>query len=335
MQFDARQRLPLAASALACVMAVSAPAWADRTARLDYVRAPGAESCSDEQTLRDQVAKRIGYDPFADAASETIAVRIEPLALPPQTFFVAHVSSLDDEGTPQGVRDLRTSGACSDLIDAVALAIGLAIGPHGPAPPPPSAPAAPPSTPSPPGAASPPATEPPEPNLPPSPFAPRVLGIDASAGGAASVGTAPRPTFGATVSVGFHGPSFAIDVEGRLETAASASAPGGGSVSSSLWVGSLVSCWTPGPWLLCGVAQVGRLHADGETSGAHDLAAIWVAAGARFGVQIPLGSRFAVRVRNDLVADLDRPTLVLHGLDAWRAPALADSLGTDLVVRFP
>ncbi len=67
--------LPFAA--IAGVLLLSAGrAAAAPTGRLVYSRAPGAESCADEATLRRSVAARVGYDPFFPWAKRTVVANL-------------------------------------------------------------------------------------------------------------------------------------------------------------------------------------------------------------------------------------------------------------------
>ena len=52
-------------------------ACAAPSARLVYVRGPGAERCPSEAAVRAAVSARLGYDPFFDWARETIFVEIQ------------------------------------------------------------------------------------------------------------------------------------------------------------------------------------------------------------------------------------------------------------------
>jgi hypothetical protein len=61
---------------------------------------------------------------------------------------------------------------------------------------------------------------------------------------------------------------------------------------------------------------------------------LWLAAGGRLGVLVPIWGKLLVRFHGDLVADLEPATLQLDGAGAWTAPPVAGSLGADLVVRF-
>lgn len=103
------------------------PARAAPTARLVYSRTAGAASCPDEGALRRAVSVRVGYDPFFGWARKTI---IANMSASPSRGFVARVMLVDEDGIAHGARELRTSGACAERLDPVALGIAIAIDPH-------------------------------------------------------------------------------------------------------------------------------------------------------------------------------------------------------------
>jgi hypothetical protein len=44
--------------------------------RLSYVLGPGAQRCPSEQTFRDEVARKMGYDPFTPSAPERVVITL-------------------------------------------------------------------------------------------------------------------------------------------------------------------------------------------------------------------------------------------------------------------
>jgi hypothetical protein len=56
---------------------VSVAASETASARLVYVRGPGAEDCPGEQAIRAAVGARLGYDPFLAWARDTMFVEIQ------------------------------------------------------------------------------------------------------------------------------------------------------------------------------------------------------------------------------------------------------------------
>ncbi|HTB78034.1 MAG TPA: hypothetical protein VK762_32540, partial [Polyangiaceae bacterium] len=155
-------------------------AGANPSARLVYVRGPGADLCPNEEAVRKAVATRLGYDPFFLSAPTTIFVE----ASRDGDHFAAVVKLVDDQGVERGTRHLQShTRDCGDLIGTLALTISLVVDPVSLAstPTPPDASAAPtmaPPTPPPtaPVASSPPATPPPVVTPPTAPERPQAAG---------------------------------------------------------------------------------------------------------------------------------------------------------------
>ncbi len=107
---------------LAARAASTAPASG---ARLVYSRSPEAASCPDEDALRRTVAARVGYDSFFPWAKRTVLATVSRR----DGAFVARVDLVDEQGIRHGGHELRTDGACGELLDPVALAVAIAIDP--------------------------------------------------------------------------------------------------------------------------------------------------------------------------------------------------------------
>lgn len=324
------------------VALVPASALATPSAHLVYSRAAGAESCADEQALRAAVAKRVGYDPFFPWAKQTVVATMERAL---DRGFVARVFLVDERGIRFGTREFHVEGECAELLDAAALAIAIAIDPQILAGPPDTQPA-PPADPSPtiqpprdaersPSAASPP---PADGVAPPPRSASTASGVrvSATAGIVGSVGVAPAPTVGAALGGGLRWRDASLSLEGRFDGASSAAAQGGGRVSSSLVLLTLAPCAHARSVFGCLLVQGGQLRATGDASdGTTEKSAAWWAAGARFGVAVPLGGgRTSLRVHTDVLVNLAPQTFEFNQLPAWTAPALAASLGVDVVLHF-
>jgi len=336
----ARARALALAVALAVLLGTSA-ARATPTARLVYSRSTDAESCPDEPALRHAVAARVGYDPFFPYATRTVVATLTRR----DGAFVATVDLVDERGIAHGARELRSTAGCSDLLDTVALTIAIAIDPQslaGPAPAPASAPApapapAPASAPAP---APAPALASAEPDrdmpTPRPPTSPRSTTVEASAGAVASLGVAPGPAVGVALGADLRWRLFSLGVEGRVDAPASKAAQGGGEVSSWLTVGALVPCAYYGPLMACALLQGGSMQSSATgVPDTHPRQVAWWAAGGRIGVLLPLGADLHLRLRTDVVADLQPATLELDGGSVWPAPAVAASFGADALLRFP
>jgi hypothetical protein len=81
--------------------------------------------------------------------------------------------------------------------------------------------------------------------------------------------------------------------------------------------------------------QTGAVFASGDAPGARSATFAWGAAGGRLGVMIPLGGRFLLRLRGDLLGDLSPPAYKMNGQTQWTASVVEGSFGVDAVVRFP
>jgi hypothetical protein len=303
-----------------------------------YSRSEDAGSCPGEEALRHAVASRVGYDPFFVYANRTIVASVTR----GRRGFQATVDLIDERGISHGARELHTEGDCADLLDAVALAIAIAIDPKSLSRPPseestvvpvPSPPAQPEAEPPPALPASEPVpVVPPRPSFPPErPPATTELSVGATA----AAGYAPKPAVGSTLSIGLRWHVFSLALEGRIDAPSSAAAWGGGSVSSWLLLGALSPCVHFERFFGCALLQGGSAQVAGNgvrNEGAESVP--WWAAGGRVGVYLPLGGSLLLRFRSDLVANLAPFTLQLNGQRAWNTPPIAGDAGVDLILRF-
>src|SRR5262245_16846140 len=89
--------------------------------RLDYLRRPGAMTCPPEQTLHDEVATRMGYDPFTLDAPDRIVATLSRSA----RGLVATVERFDKSGVrqwdPKTYDPLNVS--CEQLVRAMGIYI--------------------------------------------------------------------------------------------------------------------------------------------------------------------------------------------------------------------
>lgn len=101
-------------------------AQAGASARLVYVRGPGAEGCPTEQEVRAAVRARLGYDPFFPWAHETLVVEIAGAA----EGFRVQLQLIDADNRLEGARGLSVRQRdCAAAVDALALTISLTIDP--------------------------------------------------------------------------------------------------------------------------------------------------------------------------------------------------------------
>jgi hypothetical protein len=138
----------LAALCLLSPRALAAPLRADPV-QLVYTLGKGAGSCPDVETLRRNVVREMGYDPFLPDAVPRLAVMVERRA---GEFWVA-MSLRNEAGEIEwNMTTMHSSGPCRELVDALGMSIAIRLEPDParssracpalPAPPvPPAAPA--------------------------------------------------------------------------------------------------------------------------------------------------------------------------------------------------
>jgi hypothetical protein len=328
-------RLPALLAAVAMSLLVGRVAHATPTARLVYSRTAAASSCPDEQSLRRSVAARIGYDPFFAWAKRTIVAGLAREG----DVFVGKVELVDEGGVAHGERELHAQGPCSELLDTVALAIAIAIDPQSVTAPASSAPPAPPRAESvpPPPPAAPAQAEPPAPREQPQPTPSRERFplVDAFAGISASTGVAPTPALGLGLGAALRWRYLSLGLEGRVDAPAGTDVPSGGTVSSWLALGAFATCLHWGPALGCALVQMGSMQSSGKGEpNTRSQSAPWFATGGRIGAVLAVVPDVDLRIRVDVLANLEPVTLELNGADVWPAPGVAASLGMDGVLHF-
>jgi len=322
-----------AAVALAAVVAFTT--WARQShatpsAKLVYVREAGTSACPAESDLRKAVASRIGYDPFFPTASKTVVAQISRVP----SGYRGKVQIVGDDGLVRGSRDLSTRGDdCSELLSALALAISIALDDLDDGKPPPvpageGTDAAAPSPPPPPTAA-PDASPPPEPrrdsasSTTTSGTTPR-LGFLASAGPTVSVGFAPAPSVGASLSATLRYSLLAARFALRADLPASGDLTGGGSVSASSVLATASACIRGDVPFVCAGGGVGSFATT--TAGVHTPAsdtALLATVLVSGGVDVPLWRQLYLEpfVEGSLV--LTRHRVVVDGVEGYRLPGFA------------
>ncbi|MGK4002089.1 hypothetical protein WMF31_05660 [Sorangium sp. So ce1036] len=186
------------------------------------VRGPGAEGCPDEMSLRAEVARGLGADPFQDDAPRALTVSIAREG--PE--LTASMALRDAQGETHWAEGFSTRSGCEELLSGVALAVVaqfLGTPEQAPAPPersPPPVPSPPSEPPSPPlrppssqarRAERPPASAPPE----TAPAPPKPLRLQAGLGATLGLGITPGTAAGVTLAVGVRRSDWSIAVEGR------------------------------------------------------------------------------------------------------------------------
>lgn len=334
--------LALAFALAFSLAAVATPAEATPSAKLTYVRGPGAETCPDESELRRAVAARLGYDPFFPTAPQTIVAQIHTRPRPDGRHgYRGDVQIVNEHGIVRGERALETkSEDCAEMVRALALGISIAVDdldvivappppdPPDPAPPPPEAVPPPLTQPGPDAPASPPRVE--------APTHPASLQLETLAGVRGSLGFAPALSAGVTVGVGIATPTASLRLEGTAELPSSARIDSGGSVISSFLVASLVPCVRRGVPFACAVASIGSFRGGTEGIAApRSGSAFFAMAGARAGALLPVYARFSLAPHLNIAIPLVRNSIAVSSRTVFTSPAVGAGLGLDVQALFP
>ncbi len=332
-------------SSLAILLAaLTLPSAASAAAvRLVYGRGAGAERCADEAVLRQAVAMRVGYDPFAPLAPLTISVGVKA----EKKRLYGRVVVVNADGTEKGAQMLESADAsCEDLLASVALAVSVMLDSE------PLFAAAevdPPAQPDPPAHADPPAPqkkdEAPSPAptvLPPvSPVAkrdaptllhdshakpPQAISLWAALGGRASVGAWSAMALGPDLFVELGFGRLGVVVEGRYDrTTADVGTIARASVSRA--TGSLLPCGHFGWVVACGLATFGETWARGDVASPQTASTPYAAFGARLGVQVPIHSKVRVLGTVDVVGITTPTAIAVNGGATGTPSAIAVDQG--------
>lgn len=329
---DGSRATTAAALAFACAV-WCASARGESTARLDYRRDAGAEDCPDEAGLRRAVTERLGRDPFDDTSESrfTVSITGSPGAL------VGRITREGDAGQAEGVRELSGRGSCSELVDALALALSLAINPElalgGPpaAPPPVERPT--PPEPAPRADAAPRAATTAAPRDTRFHFAlgPVVYGV---------AGASPEPTFGFGGVLRVRRTDLSLSLEGRYDLTAKKELATAGQLETQLAAGLLVPCvhFSQINIQTCAVGAVGRLRAAAPSVPvATPASGVYAAAGLRLAVEMTDLPYARLAVRLDVLASLVPVEVTRnHGADPlWELPPVSASLGLGGLLEVP
>jgi hypothetical protein len=316
-------------------------AHAEPAGRLSYARGPGAEFCPDEGSLRRAVAARLGEDPFDPSLARTFRLTIGA-----NGARLRGSVELLAGGVSEGRRELEADpAACSELVEAMALAVSLSINPNlvldAPSPgtevaPPPVPPTAPRRSPSVMLASPRPSTTrdaPARPKRARAPRAPVALATGAFAHGA--IGTGPGAAAGGSAVLRVGGSWWNAGVEARLDALSRAGIGRNGTVHSTLVGAVLAPCARFGPASGCPLLLLGSLFARsrGVATERADRG-FFAATGGRLAATAPLGEHLSLEARVDALYPLTPVTIDLDGAPIWRASA-SGALGVGVVWEFP
>jgi hypothetical protein len=311
--------------------------------RLDYERAEGAGACPGGAAISSSVAERLGYEPFDDAAAETVKVTVRKK----DRGLQARIERLAADGTSKAERVLSSRRSdCGDLSAAMALAIAIAIDPFRATAPRPEADARPPPPAQPTGIpAAPPPSEkqrgvgpsmvlaaPPPPRVEP---APKPISARIALGLVGGIGSAPVRSLGVTIQVAARRADLSMGFEGRADFPASVPLQVG-QVSTSLLVASLVPCVH---WRFvagCGLLTGGALRAAGHgLVDSRQVTDPYIAVGARVALDIRIVGKLYLIAHGDVSAPLVATELQVGGEELWTTPPLTVLGGLGLGMVFP
>jgi hypothetical protein len=329
-------------AAFGFALLVSRSAAAAPTARLSYVRGPGAESCVDEAGLRSAVAARLGYDPFRPFADVTVSLVVERA----RGHFEAHMRLADKEGKERGARDLRSrADDCRDLTDSMALTVSIALDPTSltrppepkePDPPPPPKDPDPPPPPKDPDPPPPPPKDPDPPRTnsqrPADEHAPR-LSAHAAFGGALGAAPTLAPSFMLRGALRVR--SFEAQLGGLADLAVSEPTSQGGTLRASFLTGQASPCAVFAPLVVCGVLQVGSLRVESlGVSSPRTQHTLIANAGASLGVRIAITRLFAVEGHVTATLLLTPSRFAINGVQVFELAPVAVRAGVGPTLIF-
>jgi len=306
--------------------------------RLVYQRDPGAESCPDEEVLRAEVARRVGFNPFKEDANRVIICRIDRIG----HGLRVRIEVENDVERPRSSRELVSKRAdCQELSEALQVALSIAIHPvvyavpidpekEEEAAPAESKPVqredpkiVPPLARDPAGTLV--AAPPPQPDIE----------LLVGAHGAVAAGLNPGLAYVATIDIGLTGRRYSTEADVRL-VAPSSVAVGRGSLRIWQWSALLATCAHQGAFSACLLGSGGMIYGTGvgfaisEKSNSPQLSA-----GARGAVDYPFaGRRLRLHAAIDLTAALTRTHFTVGGIDAWVSPRAGAVLAIGLAGAF-
>jgi hypothetical protein len=152
-----------------------------------------------------------------------------------------------------------------------------------------------------------------------------------------SFGTAPDLAIGMAASFGIRWANFSVNIEGRSDWPASSPVSTGGAARASLIAGSVVPCFHRGVWFVCGLGVVGSVHGSSQDLIVKILEgnALYLGAGARAGVEVPLVGPFFFRPQLDALANFNPVELQVDNARVWKAPPFSVLIGAGVFASFP
>lgn len=333
------RRLVTAAAFALLIVTTSTRASASPTARLSYVRGPGAETCPDEDSMRRAVATRLGYDPFRVSAPITLSVSIRRT----KETYAGEVKLVDEGGLERGARTFESRASeCAEIAETIALSMSIAVDPQSalappkpaePAPKEPSVVEEPTPAPLPEPRPLPPPVPPPTPAKPVESRAEPLVALALGAHGAAGIG--PAPAFGLAGSGELRLSGASLGLGARVDVPSSATTSEGGRANVLFAGGEAVPCFRVSVAFGCGVLLLGGVRAESfDVTTPRSSATFFAAAGARAGADVPLGRDFALRLAVDLLGHFTTYGLAVNGRSVFTSSSFSGKLGASLVRFF-
>jgi hypothetical protein len=297
---------------------------------LTYDVAPGLLRCPLADALHSAVTQEMGYDPFVDGPAP---LRFK-VSIARRGAQIAAVMELrDDTGLLIDEKhNLTVNHDCKELVVTVATVLDIWIYvPPVPEPPPPCPVCPPPPAPLPPPEPRERASPPPQ-----APPPPRNLSVYAGIDAVASFAIMPSPGVGPGffIALRLREPALSIELEGRTSWTLAPSNEGGVPWRSSYYAGVVAVCDRFSFAFFCPTAGYGTtLYEPGADmpSGARQPG--FGTLGARAGVELPIGGRFAFRSFVGMDALLGKSLLMHNSADVREAPPAAASVGLALAAR--
>ncbi|MDC3955486.1 hypothetical protein [Polyangium jinanense] len=331
----------------ASICLLAAPAAAQETYRLDYVREPGTEICPNEAVFRAAVSREVGRDPFQPDAPNLLTVVFRRSEKNVRVQIVAKSISGAEQRAPEHE---KPTWQCAGLLHHAAFSAGMLIEPlEPPEPEPHIAPPTPPAPPALPAPSLPPSSPPPPPTAAqtvravplPRPGPPTRILIS-FAGGAAS-GSTPTWSPSLVFGLGLRQAELSLGVEIRYD-AESERIEEPYRIRGSQRFGMLIPCQHARvrSWLQldkCILISVGYLDRSIE----HD-SKVWNfleekptftwGVGLRGGLSFPLGQSVTLQTRLDILFVPDPPEEIVLDREIWTYPYASAALQVGLVYAF-
>jgi len=299
------------------------------------------DACPSAADFRSVVARRLGYEPFREDASERVLVIVVPAGNGLEGRFqwlgsTGHASG--EQSFPSGQRD------CGELVRTMGLALAVQIHLLATAS---EEDGTPPTT----GDASSSAETKPKPKPAPTPT--RASQPVAPPGDAtpSSDRANARPFLGAGVSAGFGvaptvvplfrvfggvaWPHVMLELGGELSTRSHGEREDGAGFEQQLFLASFAACGTYEKLSACALTKAGavRVSARGVDEPRSPDGAV-VELGLRLDFRQPLGAWGFVAPRASVLGNLNRWTVTLDNLPVWKAPTVGAEVGIDAGVVF-